>query len=71
MKNCSILDEPKIYDINYQLYVNVVHADAILDDISQTFISCRVQNYVLKTKIGKNNKPKFNQRFCFPIVLPL
>lgn len=68
--NCSILDEPKIYDINYQLYVNVVHADALVDDI-EAFVSCRVQNYVLTTKVNKGIRPKFNQRCCFPIVLPL
>jgi hypothetical protein len=70
-QNVSILDEPKILSTPYQLMINVVHGQSLLKDMN-SFISCRVQNYVMCTEATtKTSEPKWNSRLQFPISLPL
>ena len=70
-QNVSILDEPKILSTPYQLMINVVHGESLLTEM-KSFISCRVQNYVMCTEAtAASKKPKWNSRLQFPISLPL
>ena len=70
-QNVSILDEPKILSTPYQLLVNIVHGDGLNKEM-KSFISCRVQNFVMKTEAtAPSTKPKWNSRLQFPITLPL
>lgn len=69
-KNYSLMSDPKIHDNMYQLYVHVVHATELKEDMD-CFVSCRVLNYVMTTElVVKSKSPKFGTRFCFPIAFP-
>ena len=70
-QNFSVMKDPTMYDINYQLMVNVVHALDLREE-AEFFISCRTQNFVNITPTSvKSRNPKMNTRFLVPITLPL
>lgn len=70
-QNFSLMQDPMLYDTNYQLMVNCVMASDLRDEAA-FLISVRVQNFVNVTQASSRSRnPKFNLRFTFPITLPL